>query len=68
MTETSDAGYWSYLVDGASHSEASFGTAPLSDGLEVWRRMSPTFNAERVNAPLLMWCSDVVGLADGLAA
>jgi Prolyl oligopeptidase family len=64
LTESSDYGWWAYVADGASHGESTFGAAPLKDGLDIWRRMSPTFNVDRVSAPMLMWASNVVGLWD----
>jgi hypothetical protein len=64
FTETADFGWWWYLAQGARHGESAYGTAPFGDGLDVWRRMSPSFNLHRVNAPVLMWESGVIGLWD----
>jgi len=64
FTETADFGWWWYLTQGARHGESAYGAPPLGDGLDLWRRMSPSFNLEHVNAPVLMWTSGVTALWD----
>lgn len=69
FTDSGDFGWWWYLAAGApSDIDALFGAAPFGDGLAAWHRYSPTFNLDRVRAPILMWQGrGVVGLWDWYA-
>lgn len=68
FTDTTDFGWWYYVAQGGQHGESEYGTPPFSEGLEVWRKMSPTFNLDRVHSPVLMWsASSLVGLWDWYA-
>lgn len=55
LTETGDFGWWYYILNGAFSGETAFGAPPFGEGLDTWRKYSPTFNAEKATAPLLMW-------------
>ena len=55
FSDTGDFGWWWYLLQGGRHGESEYGTPPFGAGLDVWRRMSPTFNLDRVHTPLMMW-------------
>jgi dipeptidyl aminopeptidase/acylaminoacyl peptidase len=59
FTVTADFGWWWYLTQGARHGESEYGAPPFGDGLDAWRKMSPSFNLHRVTTPMLM-CSDGV--------
>jgi hypothetical protein len=59
FTVTADFGWWWYLSQGARHGESEYGMPPFGEGLDVWQKMSPSFNLDRINTPMLM-CSDGV--------
>jgi len=61
FTDTGDYGWWWYLTQGAQHVEADYGAAPFGEGLDVWRKLSPSFNLDRIRTPMLMW--EAVGVA-----
>jgi hypothetical protein len=57
IAESSDIGWWSYLANGqaAAEAESIYGARPFGDGLDVWRELSPSFNLDRVDTPVMMW-------------
>jgi len=58
LTETADYGWWFYLQYGASYGgslDAVYGSAPFGSGKKAWLEDAPTFNLDRVGAPVLMW-------------
>ena len=68
FTDTADFGWWWYISMGARHGESEYGGAPFGAGLDAWRKAAPTFNLERVRAPMLMWtAAGATGLWDWYA-
>jgi dipeptidyl aminopeptidase/acylaminoacyl peptidase len=59
FTITADFGWWWYLSQGGLYGATQYGEPPFGDGLQKWLQMSPSFNLQRINAPMLM-CSDGV--------
>lgn len=55
LTDPGDIGWWTYLGGGVREFDTSFGVPPFGAGLEVWAKMSPSFNLDKVRAPVLMW-------------
>jgi dipeptidyl aminopeptidase/acylaminoacyl peptidase len=55
FTDTADFGWWWYLSIGARNGERIYGGPPFGANFDVWRRNSPSFNLDRVKAPMLMW-------------
>jgi dipeptidyl aminopeptidase/acylaminoacyl peptidase len=66
LTSSADFGWWWYLMAGAPRAveDESYGVAPFGEGLETWRKMSATFNLDRVGAPMFMWEEGIEGLWD----
>jgi dipeptidyl aminopeptidase/acylaminoacyl peptidase len=55
LTDSADFGWWYYLSVGGTHGESAYGVKPYGAGFDVWRRMSATFNLDRVRTPMFMW-------------
>ncbi len=59
FTSTGLETFWFYLNMGPGNASDSmhsdFGAAPFGDGLDVWRKLSPGFNMDRVKTPTFMW-------------
>jgi dipeptidyl aminopeptidase/acylaminoacyl peptidase len=55
FTSTVDIGWLGYLDGGGEREyESDYGAAPFGSGLDVWKRMAPSFNLDHVNAAWLM--------------
>jgi dipeptidyl aminopeptidase/acylaminoacyl peptidase len=55
FTSTADIGWLWYIAMGAPRSvDALYGAAPFGEGLKEWAKYVPTFNLDRVSAPVLM--------------
>jgi dipeptidyl aminopeptidase/acylaminoacyl peptidase len=68
FTDTADFGWWYYVMQGARHGEHEYGTPPFGKGLDVWRRMSASFNLDQLHTPMMMWTGGgVEGLWDWYA-
>lgn len=56
LTSTSDDGWWYYLLKGARRSiEAKYGAPPFGEGMKSWVQYAPSFNLDRVSAPVMLW-------------
>lgn len=66
FADSGDFGWWWYLASGApSALDHIYGSPPIAEGLGAWLENAPTFNIDRVNAPMLMWnAGPVWGLWD----
>lgn len=69
LTSTVDYGWLWYLAEGAPPSQdAMYGASPFGAGLDLWQSFSPSFNLDKVTAPVLMWENSAVwGLWDWYA-
>lgn len=61
LMDTNDFGWWNYLSWGVHKEiEVDYDAAPFGTGLENWLEIAPSFNINRVRAPVLMWQTRVV--------
>lgn len=68
FTPTGDFGWWWWLMHGTPQFvDAAFGAAPFGSGLGNWLEMSPSFNLNRVEAPVLIWGNGPMGMWDWYA-
>jgi hypothetical protein len=56
VTEGGDGGYVEFLLDvpNSVDDESLYGGEPFGGNLKTWRRLAPSFNLDRVRAPLLI--------------
>ncbi|MGA9883517.1 MAG: hypothetical protein WBQ34_07350 [Candidatus Acidiferrales bacterium] len=57
VADNMDASYLQYLVSDAGERaefEADNGARPLGNGLQIWLRVAPGFNADKIHTPLRM--------------
>lgn len=63
FTSTADYGWWYYFSMGCDpYFDSMYGASPFGEGLSNWTHYSPSFNLDRVDAPMFMWAEANIAL------